>query len=224
MLVGLFGVSVLHAGDLSIAKGGSLVPVLFSLGRLLTTGLLAVAAVALLAWQHLVAATPLPARTAPLPGWSKPALAVLGSSWLGIGAGLLTRPGLWSGFVPWSTNRLDAQALGVWALALGVGVLGALAEDDLDRTRPALLAPGDRGRPDARTGLPGHGRRLVLRSRGSARPQGRRAAVHRRERAGAARPLLRPHPWNVMYPLPSPSLPLLVYACESAPLPEGLYT
>ncbi|KUN01178.1 hypothetical protein AQI95_32415 [Streptomyces yokosukanensis] len=38
---------------------------------------------------------------------------------------------------------MDAQALGVWALALGVGVLGSLAEDDLDRTRPALLSlPG----------------------------------------------------------------------------------
>ena len=150
VLVGLFGVSVLHAGDLFIAQGGSIVPVLFSLGWLLTTGVLAVDAVALLAWQHLVPATPLPARTAPLPGWSKPALAVLGSSWLGIGAGLLTRPGFWSGFVPWSTNRLDAQALGVWALALGVGVLGALAEDDLDRTRPALLA------------LPGTGAALTL--------------------------------------------------------------
>ncbi|MFJ7071699.1 hypothetical protein [Streptomyces sp. NPDC098781] len=45
--------------------------------------------------------------------------------------------------MPWRTGRLDAQALGVWALALGVGVLGALAEDDLTRSRPALLAlPG----------------------------------------------------------------------------------
>ncbi|MDC0767403.1 hypothetical protein [Streptomyces sp. HD] len=81
--------------------------------------------------------------SAPLPGWSKPPLAVLGSSWLGIGTGLLIRPDFWADFVPWHTGRLDAQALGVWALALGVGVLGALAEDDLTRTRPALLAlPG----------------------------------------------------------------------------------
>lgn len=68
---------------------------------------------------------------------------MLGSAWFGIGAGLLTRPGFWADFVPWTVNRVDAQALGVWALALGVGVLGALAEDDLDRTRPALRAlPG----------------------------------------------------------------------------------
>ncbi|MFI1620328.1 hypothetical protein ACH4VT_25695 [Streptomyces lydicus] len=40
-------------------------------------------------------------------------------------------------------TRPDAQALGVWAVSLGTGVLGALAEDDLARTRPALLAlPG----------------------------------------------------------------------------------
>ncbi|WP_317441496.1 hypothetical protein [Streptomyces collinus] len=73
----------------------------------------------------------------------RPPLAVLGSSWLGIGTGLLLRPGFRSDFVPWHTGRVDAQALGVWALALGVGVPGSLAEDDLDRTRAALLSlPG----------------------------------------------------------------------------------
>ncbi|MGI5460690.1 hypothetical protein ACQEWB_47505 [Streptomyces sp. CA-249302] len=143
VLVGLFLVSLLDADRLYLATGGNIVPVLFSLGWLLTLGALTIAAAVLLTWQHLTPATPLAASTAPLPGWSKPALAVLGSSWLGIGAGLVTRPGFWADFVPWSTNRLDAQALGVWALALGVGILGALAEDDLDRTRPALLAlPG----------------------------------------------------------------------------------
>ncbi|MFI6564927.1 hypothetical protein [Streptomyces sp. NPDC050534] len=143
VLIGLFAVSLLNAKGLYIAKGGSIVPVLFSLGWVFTLGLLAVAAIALLAWQHLTPGAPLAVRAAPLPGWSKPLLAVLGSSWLGIGAGLLTRPGFWAAFVPWDTGRADAQALGVWALALGVGVLGSLAEDDLDRTRPALLAlPG----------------------------------------------------------------------------------
>ncbi|WP_157848333.1 hypothetical protein [Streptomyces exfoliatus] len=42
--------------------------------------------------------------------------------------------------MPWTVNRADAQGLGVWALALGVGVLGSLAEDDLARIRPALTA------------------------------------------------------------------------------------
>ncbi|MFD4876243.1 hypothetical protein ACFWOB_23170 [Streptomyces sp. NPDC058420] len=143
VLVGLFAVTLLDAGRLYIARGGSIIPVLFSLGWLFTLGLLSVAALITLTWQHLTPAGPPPPRTAPLPAWSKPPLAVLGSAWLGIGAGLLTRPSFWADFVPWTVNRVDAQALGVWALALGVGVLGALAEDDLDRTRPALLAlPG----------------------------------------------------------------------------------
>ncbi len=38
---------------------------------------------------------------------------------------------------------MDAQALGVWALALGGGVPGSLAEDDLDHTRAAPVSlPG----------------------------------------------------------------------------------
>ncbi|MER6631361.1 hypothetical protein ABT301_24585 [Streptomyces sp. NPDC000987] len=141
VLVGLFTVSLLDARHLYIAEGGSIILVLFSLGWMFTLGVLTVSALILLAWQHLTpSGQPAGARTAPLPNWSKPPLAVLGSSWLGIGTGLLVRPGFWSGFVPWDLDRLDAQALGVWALALGVGVLGALAEDDLERTRAALLA------------------------------------------------------------------------------------
>ncbi|MFG2194480.1 hypothetical protein [Streptomyces sp. NPDC048639] len=143
VLVGLFAVTLLNAGRLHAAQGGSVVLVLFSLGWVLVLGLLAVSALACVGGQYLKPAQPTGERAAPLPGWSKPFLAVLGSSWFGIGAGLLAVPGFWADFVPWSVNRPDAQALGVWALALGVGVLGSLAEDDLTRTRPALLAvPG----------------------------------------------------------------------------------
>ncbi|MYX97707.1 hypothetical protein GT045_23560 [Streptomyces sp. SID486] len=143
VLAGLFAVSLLNAHRLYIADGGPVVSVLFSLGWLFTLGLLCVAAAVCLAGQGRTRPGPPVPRTVPLPGWAKPPLAVLGSSWLGIGTGLLVRPGFWAGFVPWHTNRVDAQALGVWALALGVGVLGSLAEDDLDRTRPALLSlPG----------------------------------------------------------------------------------
>ncbi|MGW1966455.1 hypothetical protein ACWCPD_40090 [Streptomyces sp. NPDC001935] len=116
---------------------------LFSLGWLFVLGTLCVCALIALARQYLTPGRPPGPRGAPLPGWSKPALAVLGSAWLGIGTGLLVRPGFWADFVPWSVSRADAQGLGVWALALGVGVLGALAEDDLGRTGPALTAlPG----------------------------------------------------------------------------------
>lgn len=140
VLVGLFAVSLLNAGHLYIARGGSVIPVLFSLGWLFVLGVLCVFALVALAWQSFASARPLGPRGTPLPSWSKPPLAVLGSAWLGIGTGLLARPGFWADFVPWSTGRTDAQALGVWALALGAGVLGALAEDDLTRTGPALIA------------------------------------------------------------------------------------
>ncbi|MEV6313722.1 hypothetical protein [Streptomyces sp. NPDC051776] len=143
VLVGLFAVTLLNAGELQVARGGPVVLVLFSLGWVFVLGLLAVCAVACVGGQYLKTRQPPQERIAPLPGWSKPFLAVLGSSWFGIGTGLLAVPGFWADFVPWSVDRPDAQALGVWALALGVGVLGALAEDDLTRTRPALLAvPG----------------------------------------------------------------------------------
>ncbi|MEU1256294.1 hypothetical protein ACWHLZ_40535 [Streptomyces chartreusis] len=143
VLVGLFVVTLLNAGGLYIAEGGPVLSVLFSLGWIFVLGLFCVWAVIALALQHRVAARQRGTASAPLPAWSKPPLAVLGSAWLGIGTGLLIRPGFWADFVPWDTNRLDAQALGVWALALGIGVLGALSEDDLTRTRPALLAlPG----------------------------------------------------------------------------------
>lgn len=143
VLVGLLGVSLYNGGNLQVSQGGSVILVLFSLGWIAVLGVLATAAVACVGWQYTKPAAPLRQRTTPLPGWSKPLLAVLGSSWFGIGAGLLVRPRFWADFVPWTVNRSDAQALGVWALALGVGVLGALAEDDLHRLRPALLAvPG----------------------------------------------------------------------------------
>ncbi|CAM5650119.1 hypothetical protein [Streptomyces narbonensis] len=144
VLVGLFAVSLLNGGALQAVHGGPLFLALFSLGWVVTLGLLALAAVVCLVAQYRRPAPPPPAaerpRAAPLPGWSKPLLAVLGSGWLGIGAGLLTFPAFWGPLVPWTVNRADAQGLGVWALALGAGVLGSLVEDDLTRIRPALTA------------------------------------------------------------------------------------
>lgn len=116
---------------------------LFSLGWVGVLALLALGAVICLLLQYLTPGTPVRERTVPIPGWAKPFLALLGSSWFGIGAGLLAVPGFWGALLPWRVDRADAQALGVWALALGVGVLGGLVEDDLARLRPALLSlPG----------------------------------------------------------------------------------
>ncbi|MFI6415988.1 hypothetical protein ACIBG6_00880 [Streptomyces sp. NPDC050842] len=143
VLVGLFAVSLLNGGTLQAVHGGPLFLALFSLGWVATLGLLALAVVVCLAAQYRRPAPPSGVerpRVVPLPAWSKPLLAVLGSGWLGIGAGLLAFPGFWGPLVPWTVNRADAQGLGVWALALGVGVLGSLVEDDLARIRPALTA------------------------------------------------------------------------------------
>ncbi|MGC0314471.1 hypothetical protein [Kitasatospora acidiphila] len=116
---------------------------LFSLGWVGVLAPLALGAVICLLLQYLTPGTPVRERTVPIPGWAKPFLALLGSSWFGIGAGLLAVPGFWGALLPWRVDRADAQALGVWALALGVGVLGGLVEDDLARLRPALLSlPG----------------------------------------------------------------------------------
>ncbi|MFB7344915.1 hypothetical protein ACFCZ6_33215 [Streptomyces hydrogenans] len=143
VMVGLSAVTLLNAGSLRVAVGGPLFLVLFSLGWVPVVGLLALASVGCLAAQYRRPAGE-PSRTGPvpvpLPAWSRPLLAVLGSGWLGIGAGLLFLPGFWGAFVPWTVNRADAQGLGVWALSLGVGVLASLAEDDLGRSRPALRA------------------------------------------------------------------------------------
>ncbi|MEU8515364.1 hypothetical protein AB0C76_27880 [Kitasatospora sp. NPDC048722] len=143
VLVGLFAVSVADARELHVATGGLIVPVLFSLGWVATLGALAAASVLCLVVQYRRPVAVPPARIAPLPAWSKPLLAVLGSGWLGLGTGLVLSPRFWGGLVPWAVGRADAQGLGVWCLALGVGVLGALAEDDLARLRPALISvPG----------------------------------------------------------------------------------
>lgn len=144
VLAGLFAVSLLNGGSLQAAEGGPLFLALFSLGWVAVLGLLALGALGCLVAQYRRPAGDTGAAprnpVAPLPGWSKPPLAVVGSGWLGIGAGLLAFPGFWGALLPWTVNRADAQGLGVWALALGVGVLGALAEDDLTRIRPALRA------------------------------------------------------------------------------------
>lgn len=78
------------------------------------------------------------ARILPLPAWTKPPIAVLGSGHLGLGVGLLGAPEFWGRRIPWDTNLVDARVLGVWCLGLGVGLLGALAEDDLLRLRGGM--------------------------------------------------------------------------------------
>jgi hypothetical protein len=86
-------------------------------------------------------ALPLP-RTAELPRWTLPLIAVEGAALLGLGVGLLVRPGLWGALLPWHVRTIDAHLVAAWCLALGVALLGALVEDDLERLRGGLIGIG----------------------------------------------------------------------------------
>lgn len=70
---------------------------------------------------------------APLPRITVPLIAILGAAHFGLGAALIGGPAFWGELIPWDVNAMDARALGVWCLGLGVGLLFALAENDLFR-------------------------------------------------------------------------------------------
>ena len=139
-VVALFGASLINRDALYFSTGGGLVSFLFSLGWIAVLGLLSAAALATLGLQFLQTKEANYPQLQPLPGWSKPLLALLASAWFGLGAGLVVLPEFWGELIPWASNMLDRQVLGALALALGTGLLGALAEDDLTRLRPALSA------------------------------------------------------------------------------------
>ncbi|MGE9808738.1 hypothetical protein [Janibacter sp. G1551] len=130
--------AVVHRGDLAL-DGGPVVAVVLAWGWLLAMVALTVAILVVLVAQSREPGFPL-ARTAPLPRWALPLVAVLGSAFFGLGVGLLGGTTFWAAVIPWETSTLDARALGAWALTLGVALLQALAEDDLERVRPGLYA------------------------------------------------------------------------------------
>jgi len=135
LVVGLAAVTVSYRHELTFT--GSIVAVFMALAWLgFMVGLSAVLLVGLVA-QLREPAFPL-ARTAPIPRWSLPLVALLGAAYFGLGAGLLIEPSFWGAQLPFDVSTLDARALGVWALVIGATVLGSLAEDDLDRAGPGL--------------------------------------------------------------------------------------
>ncbi|GAB3657488.1 hypothetical protein GCM10027589_17590 [Actinocorallia lasiicapitis] len=140
VVVAQTAVNVLERGSLTVVTGGAILAFLFSLGWFVVFAGLAVAALLGVVRQYGRPRGAAPASRAPLPGWSRPPVAILGSAWLGLGAGLLVLPGYWGAFVPWETSRIDARTLGVVCAALGIALLTALAENDLDRVRSGLPA------------------------------------------------------------------------------------
>lgn len=140
VVVGLLGVSVLNWDRLYVQAGGAILPFLFSVLWLVVLAAMATLLLVMLFVQLAKPAGAALPKHQPLPDWTKPLVAILGSGWFGLGVALLGAPEFWGAFVPWAINILDAQCLGVLSAAIGVGILGALAEDDLLRLRAAMLA------------------------------------------------------------------------------------
>lgn len=137
LVVGMAAVTISYRGELTFT--GSIVAVFMALAWLAFMVLLSAVLLVGLVAQLREPAFPL-ARTAPIPRWSVPLLALLGAAYLGLGSGLLIEPSFWGAQLPFEVSALDARALGVWAVVIGGTILGALAEDDLDRASPGLYA------------------------------------------------------------------------------------
>lgn len=142
-VIGMFAVSVVDSSRLSLHDGIRLddpatVSVVFSAGWVVVLGALSVVLVVALISQYGEPKRPWQQSVITVPSWARPLLGLLGSAWAGLGAALVVAPDFWGGFVPWATNHTDEHMLAVWSLAIGGGVLGALAEDDLRRMRPAV--------------------------------------------------------------------------------------
>jgi hypothetical protein len=135
----ILGFTILTLSSLDdLAFSGSIVSGFMAVAWLLAMiGLSVLMLVALVA-QFREPAFPL-ARVAPLPRWTVPLVALVGSAYFGLGLGLLVQPSFWGEQLPFDVTTLDARALGVWALTIGGTLLGALAEDDLDRVAPGLI-------------------------------------------------------------------------------------
>ncbi|WP_057294281.1 hypothetical protein [Nocardioides sp. Soil796] len=136
LVSGLLVVTVMHLGETRVG-GGPVIAYVLSLGWLAAMAALPFAILAALAAQSREPALPMERRF-PIPRWALPAIAVEGASGLGLGLALLVEPGWWIPMLPWDLQVVDARALGVWGLVLGVALLQALVEDDLDRVRPGL--------------------------------------------------------------------------------------
>jgi hypothetical protein len=80
-----------------------------------------------------------PPRRAPLPSWSAWVLGVQAAVLLSLGVALFVAPSR-STWWPWTLTPLTSQAVGAWLIGIGVGLVHAIIEADLERIRPGLIA------------------------------------------------------------------------------------
>ena len=81
-----------------------------------------------------------PPRVASLPGWLRAVLAVQGLGLLGVGLALFVAPldvadAIW----PWVLTPLTGRVIAAWLLALGVGCIAVIVENDWRRSRAAAF-------------------------------------------------------------------------------------
>lgn len=100
--------------------------------------LVPIAMVALLPGQLRVQGVDPPKR-APLPSWSAWVLGAQAAILLPFGIALFVAP-THASWWPWTLTPLTAQAVGAWLIGVGVGLIYATLEGDLERIRPGLIA------------------------------------------------------------------------------------
>jgi hypothetical protein len=80
-----------------------------------------------------------PPRRAPVPSWVRWVLGVQAAVLLPVGVALFVAPSR-STWWPWMLTPLTSQAVGAWLIGVGVGLVHAIIEGDLERIGPGLTA------------------------------------------------------------------------------------
>jgi len=98
-----------------------------------------IAIVILLPAQLRGTEVPVP-RTTPIPAAAIVVLGVQTAVLLPVGALLFLAPARWPSLWPWELTPLTSQAVGAWLLGIVFGIAAVIADRDLVRIRPGLIA------------------------------------------------------------------------------------
>lgn len=75
-----------------------------------------------------------------LPAWARVGLGVQAGAMLGAGAVLFAAPGTGADVWPWELTPLTSRAIGAFTFGFGIAAVAGVAENDIDRLRPAALS------------------------------------------------------------------------------------